>query len=232
MGILQKLSFAEQIGTFLAVVALVVAIITCISAIFIPEIRETLGLEDESTEVAKSADTPTAVFTHTYTPSQTPTSPQVETPTHTSTFDPSSTNTPIHTSTATDYPTTTPTPTFTPSLTSSTTPTETYTPTNIPPTLTPTLKINTPVPTTQSNTSGGYPCTGQIVDSNASTLNVVRANPSRTAPLVRAVTPNLTVTLVEERNADGQRWYKITYGDSQSSGWIQIDYVVKSANCP
>jgi subtilisin family serine protease len=95
----------------------------------------------------------------------------------------------------------------------------TYTPTN----------IATPSP---ASVSREYPCEASVIDSEARNLNVVRARASNNAPLVRPVTPNEQVVITSSTVVSGTIWYQITYRDSQSSGWVSIDYVIPSENCP
>lgn len=154
------------------------------------------------------------VIIPTLTPSHTPTDTDTPTVTTTLTDTPTSTSTSTHTSTATNTPSNTPT----------------NTPTNTD------VFISSPIPsptlTLVSSGSGSYPCEARIVESNSSSLNVVRARASSSAPLVRPVTPNDPVTITSGSIVSGITWYQITYGTPQSNGWIPIDYLVPSQSCP
>lgn len=149
----------------------------------------------------------------------------------------------IPTLTPSNTPTLTPTstPSNTPTVTNTSTPTHTPTNTEVfisspTPTATSVILPNTPIssPTSVSSSSGSlsYPCEARIVESNSSSLNVVRARASSSAPLIRSVSPNDPVTITSRSIVSGITWYQITYGTPQSTGWIPIDYIVPSQSCP
>jgi hypothetical protein len=180
---------------------------------------------------------PTATLTETTAQSLTLTDTEVPTNTATYTLTDEPTATDTLTFTPTNRPTNTTTPTYTPSNTATLTYTPTHTPTHTltyTPSPTPTIPTNTPVPSATNvpvpSGNGSYPCEARIIDSQATSLNVVRASASGSVP-VRPVSPNEQV-IITDRAISGSTWYQITYGTSQYSGWIPIEYIIPSENCP
>ncbi len=102
-------------------------------------------------------------------------------------------------------------------------------PSPIPPTMT-SSPTNTLQTSQQPITALSYPCSANVVSSDVTILNVVRADASENAPLVNPVRPNATVLLLGYVKTSS-KWYQIRYDDAKSIGWIPAEYIITSVKC-
>jgi len=117
----------------------------------------------------------------------------------------------------------TPTPTITPTYTPSPTPTITPTPTNTPtptPTFTPTATPATELCRGMTKSGGPYR---------------IYEDPDRTSDVIGTAPINRRVRILDQtRDKDGSLWYKIDYGDADTTqiGWIPAQFVAEDPECP
>ena len=73
----------------------------------------------------------------------------------------------------------------------------------------------------------GYPCEGVIVSRSSSLLNVVRSNPSDSAPLRNPIEQGSRIRIlrkIEESQVDV--WYQIANMNNVSLGWVRAEYLI------
>ena len=84
-------------------------------------------------------------------------------------------------------------------------------------------------------TSGekGYPCPAAIVFNQNSLLNIVRAGPSGLATLRQPIRQGADIViLAKDQETRTTFWYQIANTDGQLLGWVPVDYVILSEECP
>jgi hypothetical protein len=112
-------------------------------------------------------------------------------------------------------------------LTASPSPTPSKTPTSTqPPTATPAVPI-------AAITTVGYPCDGQIVFNSNSLLNVLHIRPVSTSSLAKPIQQGVRIIIQsKERETSKKYWYQIADESGLELGWIPVEYVILSVNCP
>lgn len=202
-------------GTLFQILLAVLGLLLAFLALYPEDSRTELFRSVGLLPISTATLTPTPLATETATPTLAPS--EKPSPTYTDTPTPTLTETP------TPQPTDTPivTPAFTP-----TTPTQT-----VLPTLLATTSASPVVQPTVMERS--YPCEGQIIFNSSVPLNVVRKGPSSRASFRNPVQQGSAIIILDKaQETQTEFWFQIANQNNEELGWIPIQYVISSTNCP
>lgn len=90
------------------------------------------------------------------------------------------------------------------------------------------------IPTaTAASAVKGYPCEGRVVFYSSVPLNVVRVSPASRSSFRDPIQQGISVTILSKVQETLQDyWYQISDLAGEELGWIPVEHVVPSANCP
>lgn len=86
---------------------------------------------------------------------------------------------------------------------------------------------------TAASAAKGYPCEAKIEFYSSAPLNVVHVSPIRSSSLRAPVQQGASIVILDRAQETlNQYWYHIEDTSGNELGWITVEHVVPSANCP